>query len=77
MNYIYGKDLFSYLIEVPEKLFGQKKLPLEFIYCNKRVGFCRYTTEYINTMKESLLKCKKEAENRIAAHTKKLMMMLL
>ena len=77
MNYIYGKDMMSYLIEVPEGLFSQKQVPSELIFCNKRVGFQRYTTDFINSVKEGLIDSKNKANARIASHSKKLMGLLL
>lgn len=69
--------MFSYLIEVPEGLFSKNKAPQELIFCNKRVGYQRYTTEFINSVKEELISSKNKSSARIASHAKKLMGILL
>lgn len=67
----HSRDKFA--LEVPEKLFPDGEVPVEFQYCSKRQGFKRYTTNFIEETKQSLNVSSIKLENRIASHVKKLM----
>lgn len=71
----HAKD--KYALEIPEKFFKDGCVPDEFNYCSKRQGFKRYTTDYIEEVKQNLARDQTNLENRIAAHVKKLMGMFL